>query len=336
MATHEVERIEDTAVWDAFVRTASGGTVFSTSTWLKCAGEVFGGEAVLYGCYKKGNLVAGCSALGLRTAGLSKATTPPLTPYGGIVYARIEAKRPAKIEAERSGATCALMDRLTSDFHYVQLSHSPALTDAREFLWREWDVAIRYTYLHDLSDLDRLWDRFENRTNTVVRKADRTGCAVRPCEDLDLFVRQYERIYHAQHTVPLISGARAAAFCRAVGDAGLSRMYVAESPEGEPASVVVFVLGFDTLYAWVSGAEPRLNATGATSLLYWRVFQEMAGQYHRFDFVGANFPPIAKFKRGFGGDLAPYFITERYSSSLSRSAFLLGQRARGIVRSLRR
>jgi len=332
---YEVERIEDPEVWDVFVRGAIGATVFSTSSWLRCARDAFGGEEVFYGCYKKGNLVAGCSGLALRKTGLSKLTTPPLTPYGGMIHARIAAKRPAKIEAEQSGAVCALMDRVISDFHYVQLSHAPALTDVRDFLWRDWRVSIRYSYRMDLTDLDRLWDRFENRTNTVVRKAERAGCSVRPSEDLDLFVRQYDRIYQGQYAVPLVSGARTAAFCRIVQDAGLSRMYVAESPEGEPACVVVFVLGFDTVYAWVSGAEPRLNATGATSLLYWRVLQEMAEQYCRFDFVGANLPSIAKFKRGFGGDLVPYFATERYSSSFARSAFLLGQRIRGAVRSLR-
>ena len=336
VAVYEVERIEDPEVWDGLVRAAPGATVFSTSSWLRCARDVFGGEGVFYGCYRKGNLVAGCSGLALRRAGLAKLTTPPLTPYGGVVHAPIAAKRPAKIEAEQSGATCALMDRLTSDFHYVQLSHAPILRDVREFLWRDWRVSIRYSYRMDLTDLDRLWDRFENRTNTVIRKAERSGCAVRLCEDLDLFALQYDRIYREQGTVSLVSGLQVAAFCRAVRDVGLSRMYVAESPAGEPACLVVFVLGFDTVYAWVSGAEPRLNATGATSLLYWRVLQEMAEQYCRFDFVGANLPPVAKFKRGFGGDLIPYFTTERYSSSFARGAFLLGQRARGAARSLRR
>ena len=40
-------------------------------------------------------------------------------------------------------------------------------------------------------------------------------------------------------------------------------------------------------------------------------------------FVGANLASIAFFKRGFGGELLPYFATEGFGSSLLRTAVRL-------------
>ena len=80
----------------------------------------------------------------------------------------------------------------------------------------------------------------------------------------------------------------------------------------------VFVNGFATAYAWAAGADPTLNNTGATSLLYWQYLCKIEHKY--FDFVGANIPAVAFFKRGFGGDLTPYYVSEGYKSKWIKHA----------------
>lgn len=311
---YEVRRIDDTEEWDAFVRGAVHSTVFSTSAWLRAAQQAMGGEVLLYGCYKNHNLIGGCSGLSVRRGILSKVTTPLITPHGGMLYAPIPAKRRAKLEAEYAEATARMADRLASEFSYIQLSHAPTLMDIRTFIWRDWAVRTRYTYVMELTDLARLWDQFETRTWTVIRKAERAGFRVRREEDLDLFKTQYRMMVQARGITSALSLEATTAFYKAVQDAGLSETFLAESAEGIPACMVVFVRGFDTLYAWISGADPQFDQSGALSLLYWRVFQEMASEFPRFDFVGANLPSIAKFKRGFGGELVGYFVTEKYAS----------------------
>ena len=79
------------------------------------------------------------------------------------------------------------------------------------------------------------------------------------------------------------------------------------------ASIVAFVEGRDTSYAWVAGADSTHNNTGATSLLYWKYFS-LCKRAH-FDFVGANLPAVSFFKRGLGGDLVPYYTTEGFGNT---------------------
>ncbi len=316
----EVRRVEDMDLWDRLVRGARGGTIFSGSAWLRCASEAVGGSPLMLGCYRNGRLVGGCGLLEMRRYGISKAATPPLTPYGGFVYLTGETLKGVREEAERERVFTVLMDKLESDYSYVQISHAPGIVDVRHFGWRGWSTSVRYTYLVDMSGPEALWRSFEGRTRNAINKADRRGFRVREMDNVELFLRLYRMVYAKQGMAMPLGADAVGRLYSSVRRRGLCRMYLAESPAGDPASAVVFVLGFDTLYAWIGGADPAFNASGANSLLYWEVLKAMSGEFPLFDFVGANIPSIAKFKRGFGGRLVPYYSNERFASGLVRLA----------------
>ena len=322
--TYEILEVEDAQTWDAFVRQAIGRSVFSTRTWLDCAREATGGQVHCCGCYKNGRLVAGVSGLAQRRLGQKRLRTPVLTPHGGLLCAPIPSKGPAKLEAERNRAAELLTEHLTRAYDYVQLIHTPAIQDMRPFIWAGWEARVRYTYQMALRDLDGLWERVERRTRTVIRKAEKGGFQVRSTDDLELFRHQYEMIYTRPDNRMPVDAALVQRFVARASEAGLAHTMLVESPAGAVAAMVVFVDGFDTVYAWQAGADPAFNNTGALSLLYWKFFAQTA--FDKFDFVGANIPAIALFKRGFGGDLVPYFAVEGYRSTLVKAA-IAGRRA---------
>ncbi len=318
---YEIRAVKDRAPWDAFVHTAIGGTVFSTCTWLDCATQALSGEALRIGVYKKDKLVAGLAALVEKRGLFTHLETPALTPHTGLLFAPLASKGHAKIEAERQRACELLIEHLQKNYDHLHLTHTPAFGDMRPFSWANWQVSVRYTYRMDLSDLDALWQRVERRTRTVIRKAEKLGFRLLPTNDLDLFAHLYDKIYAHQQKAPPIATAITQRFVAAVLEAGLGRAFTATSPEGDTAALVVFVEDGDTAYAWVAGADPALNNTGATSLLYWKYFEQ--SQQSRFDFVGANIPSIAFFKRGLGGDLVPYYATEGFGNAWLRRAMHL-------------
>ena len=318
---YDIAEISDASQWDEFVRQAAGGSIFSTSTWLRCAQRAIGAPFRCFGCLKNGQLVAGAAGLEQRRRFFTRFTTPELTPHGGLLCAPVPSKGPAKIEAEWNRAATLLIDHLARQYHHIQLFHTPSITDVREFLWAGWTARIRYTYQMDLTDLDALWERVERRTRTVIRKAEKADFQLTSTDDLDLFRHQYEQIYTRQDGPPPVDSAVVQRFVREAVDADLAEAWAITSPAGEVASIVVFVRGFHTAYAWVAGADPAFNSTGATSLLYWKFFAQTS--FKKFDFVGANLPPIAKFKRGFGGDLIPYHTVEGFGSSTLKKIFAL-------------
>ncbi len=315
---YEILEVENPDAWDEFVRQAVGGSIFATHTWLDCARHTAGGEVHCYGCYKNGHLLAGVSGLAQNRKGLKQLKTPLLTPHGGLICAPIPSKGPAKLEAEWNRAAGLLVQHLNGLYDHVQLAHTPAIKDVREFIWAGWEERVRYTYQMDLSDLDALWERVERRTRTVIRKAEKSGFRMRPTDDLELFRRQYELIYTRQDNKAPVDSDLVQRFVERTSQAGLAHTFLVESPAGAVASMVVFVHGFNTVYAWLAGADPAFNSSGALSLLYWKFFARTP--LKKFDFVGANIPTVAFFKRGFGGDLVPYFVVEGYKNALVRTA----------------
>jgi hypothetical protein len=316
--TYEVHTIQDARIWDNFVRTAHGGTIFSTYAWLECAAKATDQSFKCYGVYKNGSLLAGVSGMEARYGYLTRLMTPPLTPYGGLLFAPIPAKGPAKLEAEWGHATELIIAHVLTHYNRVQLSLAPSVHDVRKFTWSDWHAQILYTYEIDLTDLSALWERFERRTRTVLRKAENANFVLQPVNDLTVFRRQFELIYAKQGIEPPVDPSLVRSFADHAVAAGLARTVAIVSPEGDIASVVVFVDGFDRLYAWVAGADAKFNQSGATSLLYWQMFQE--SKLKRFDFVGANIPAIAKFKRGFGGDLVPYYVVDGFKNAAVKAA----------------
>ena len=208
--TYEIKLVSDDISWDAFVHQAIGGTIFSTSAWLRCAAEATGGEIHRLGCYRNGNLIAGLSGLARKRSGLNRLETPELTPHTGLLLSPVAAKGPAKAEAEQHRVCELLIDYLEKRYDHVFLVHTPAIADMRPFTWRAWDARLRYTYRIDLGDAESMWDRIERRTRTVIRKAEKLGYALQPTNDVALLRQLYETLYAKQDGGPPVASATAA------------------------------------------------------------------------------------------------------------------------------
>lgn len=312
-------RIEvvDTERWDKFVLNAVGTTPFIQSGWMQLAAEAQAAQCQLLGAFDGEHLVAGCAGVISGGGWRQRFATPALLPHTGFVFRQSTSDRTPHIESERSAATTALLHDLQQRFARVQLTHAPALTDARPFQWAGWQVTPRYTYHLSLSeDRTQVWDGFERRTRTAIRKAEKTGYRVEACTDTDELRRLYGAVYGGEAGAPVPAGIMQNMAAAASAD-GLVEGWRCMSAAGETAAAVFFARDQETLYAWVAGADPAHRDAGATSLLYWHVLQHTTCSH--FDFVGANMPSIAFFKRGFGGDLVPYCATEGFGHPLART-----------------
>ena len=325
--TCEISEVTDLAEWDDFVSTAIGGTIFSTSAWLRCAERACGQRARIYGCYRKGQLVGGVTGVESRRGGVRCLTTPELSPHGGFLLRPVAGANPARRESEQGATSRDLISFLTAEYGDVRLTHAPELADVREFAWAGWETIPRYTYSLAVTTAEKLWERLERRTRAVIRKAE-SSFRFSATEDSLLLRQQYELVYENRHGDPPIKAAVVQSFVEEAARSSLTESYVvADSDTGAPASVVVFVRGFDTIYAWVAGADPAFREAGATPLLYWKLLQQTA--FPRFDFVGANMREIALFKRGFGGELRPYYAVNWCRSPLLKTGRALGRILRG-------
>ncbi|MFH1568320.1 MAG: GNAT family N-acetyltransferase [Gemmatimonadota bacterium] len=318
--SYDIAPIEDDAEWEAFAA-AAGASPFASLAWLRCAQAGTGDPYRLYGCRRHGRLVAAASGLERRAWGARQLVTPPLLPHGGFLMAPPTSERPSLREAECSGAFRALIGFLGAEYGSLHLTMGPEVLDAREFTWAGWEVRPRYTYQLDLLDREAVWEGMERRTRTAIRKAEAAGFEAGPGGDTALLRRLYEQVYARQNEAPPVHPAVVEAFAEAARQAGLTETWVVRAADGEPAAAVVFAGGGPWAFAWVAGADPELRDSGAAALLYWRFLQQTAASH--FDFVGANIPGIALFKRGFGCRLVPYLAVEAHRGRLRRGLVAL-------------
>lgn len=315
---YSIAPITDDKEWDAFASTSIGGTPFNTSKWLKNVEEVSGGQQIRLGLFKNATLRAGLTGIAKRRGPFIQLGTPELSPHTGILLCNTpEGKGPTKREAEWQAACNHFIQYLSNRYDHIRITHTPDLTDLRPFSWAGWDLNLRYTYQLPLENQteSELWERVERRTRTAIRKAEKLGYECQETDDIDLLCDQYEKIYENGPTP--INSDLVRRHLRLAFQAGLTQIFSVKSNSNETAAIVAFVKNENMTYAWVAGADPDHNNSGAASLLYWRYICQCS-QNH-FDFVGANLPSVAFFKRGMGGNLVPYYTTEYFRNEFLRN-----------------
>ncbi len=321
-AKGEVRKIEDPDVWDRFVAESPQGTVFSTLGWMRIAAEAQGGEPVALGVFEGDRLLGGASFLEISKGPFRKATTPSLTPYGGILYRPFHGKRRSDEEGLWHSCAVPLADYLGRRYDFVCLVHPHPVMDARPFSWSGFDSRVRYTYHLDIASPDAVWDNLEHRMKTVIRNAD-GELTVESSPWTAGFAELYEHVYRDRGGEPpvargVVERMAPAAIASCGGD-----LRIVRDADGTALCAGLFVSDVHAVYAWVSGALPSRNSSGAMSCLVWDTVRRYSGKVPVFDMVGANIPGVAFYKRGFGGALVPYYVTERYGSPFARAFFTL-------------
>ena len=314
-----IAEVTDPARWDALIGAAPAGTAFSSWAWLEAAAETFGGRPVRWGALRGEELVACCSYLRRPRVGLAEGLTAPLSPYGGLVFDEVRLRS----VGDRHAAADALLARAEADCAVHRWALPPAVNDARPFAWRGWSVGVRYTRVVPLSSADAVWDGISPAMRRQVRKGERAGYTLAQSDTVAIAVAHYQATFAAQGIVPRVPVERMARLLQVALERGLAELWVLLAPDGAPVASCALVRDADAHrgYYWLAGADPAHRQEGAMPTLIWLLFQRLCGALAAFDFVGANLPSVARFKRGFGGELAVYCAVEYWRRAALRTAW---------------
>lgn len=315
-----IQTVDDDALWDVFNAESPQGSVFTSAEWIRAACKAQGAAPRFLGVFDHERLSAALSFAEIVRGPFRKASTPVLTPYGGLLYRPVPGKRLS--EADSFNLSCAesLVSHLSGQYGFTMLVHHPAMSDIRAFNWSGWNGSVRYTYRIDLTDADQVWDLMERRVRTVIRRAEESLELGGPV-DVDQFVDLYSRIYSDRGGSPPVATAIVRSlFERVMVMEGTDMRSVRDS-DGKVVSTMILLHDSRAVHSWLSGSLPGENGSGAFSLLFWDAVKRYSGRCSQLDMIGANLESIAFFKKGFGGLLTPYYVTERYSSPLTRMMF---------------
>jgi Acetyltransferase (GNAT) domain len=305
----------DFRVLDAFL---SEAPIFLQPWWLEASCPGSWGYAIA----RRGETVAAVLPYVLRKDALGGTVLgmASLTQVLGPWLRKSEAKYANQL-AEQKDLMTELIDGLPpyilfrQNFHYTISNWLP-------FYWRGFKQTTRYTYvLEDLTNLDAVWKNMNSNVRSDIRKAQKQ---VRVVDNLglDCFLRVNELTFQRQGMGLPYSGEYVARLDAACAAHGARKLFFAVDAQGRVHAAAYIVWTKRYAYYLMSGGDPALRNSGATSLLVWEAIRFAATVSQAFDFEGSMVEPVERFNRAFCASQKPYFTITHDRRGAIRLGFL--------------
>ncbi|MDS0258508.1 GNAT family N-acetyltransferase [Haloarcula sp. S1CR25-12] len=311
----------------------TGYEVFHTPAALSAIEAHTDGELRLFGGFK------GEQPVGLlpvveqsRAVGRTVMSPPPAmnVPRLGPIVMPTSPKQRKRERVNRKFVEAVLAELNTDGpMSLVRLLTMCGYTDPRPFLWADFDLKTKYTYLVDLADTDpdsvlASFSKSLRRDVRNARESDVTVDAEGMAATRTVFERTRDRYAEQDRGFPL-SWEYVSDLVAGLDDR--ARTYVARGPDGEFLSGVTALFGPDMAYFWQGGTRAE-HDVAVNSLLHWRIIEDVLTDptFERvgaYDLMGANTERLCDYKGKFAGELVPYYAVETDSPAmnLAKSAF---------------
>jgi Acetyltransferase (GNAT) domain len=310
---------EERQLWDELVEASPQGSLFCRSWWLKVTGP---GTHIL-GYFDRGRLIAGIPLFFKRRFGVQLCTMPKLTQTWGVVVEPVEGKRVHQISRQMEILTI-FARHLAAQPVFLQRFH-PEVFNFLPFQWQGFQQISRVTYvIEHLCDLGRVWADMRENQRREIRKAEKRGIIVEPCDPqvvADNVAKTYGRQGLACPTeTHLLRRIHYAARQNGAGDC-----FAARDVDGRVHAAAMLVWDRKRAYYLTGGGDPALRTSGAASLLLWKMMQFASARSAVFDFEGSQIPAVERFFRAFGASQVWYHEISKMPRWLRAGLVLAGK-----------
>ncbi len=286
---------EGRARWSILSSTSPQSSPFSKLAYAEAIVSHFGLRCEIWMVSDEGNDHAGALVFYKKQGPFKRIVVPAFTQYASLLLAQ---------DTRSSAPVILLLKSLAISFDDLRFHCHPALDDTACFEQANWQTTGYNTYQIDLDTYDSAqsgWSKSARRnynTNqqnyTFTQNAGAFGQCIRLC------AAGYSRSNRAfpANTEALLD------LAADLENHQMVRAYTVSLQDSEKAEAGVIILhDMHSAYYWIAGSKPG----PAMTVLIGKVLNELKNaKFKTFDFVGANTPSIAEFKRRFGPTLTPY------------------------------
>ena len=209
----------------------------------------------------------------------------PLTPFQGVLVAPYNGKY-VGLMSQHNEVSEALIDVLPKEFynHYTY-------PDIRPFLWKGYQVNIKYTYVVDMKIKEEMWNNLEKDTRNLIRQHE--GIKITTDNRLE-FAKMYTLTFLRQSIdIPVKIEA-------------LWLLFESMQPDiytSEDAGVAIIKDSKRAYYLLGASIQPNQSAY----VLWHALCDQYLKGVKEMDLVGCNSRERGAFKKQFGGRLMPYY-----------------------------
>jgi hypothetical protein len=276
--------------------------VFAHPHVVMAIGDAFGLSPTILAVPDGDGLAAALPVFEKRRGPFKVAALPPLVPVASPLLA--EPLRENEIHARRSPLD-AILTPLATRYAQTSLLLHPTLTDARPLLWGGWSVTPRATYVLDLMESEEVLGCWSDGPRRTARQHADAYTIVEDRAHTETAITLMEASYQRHGEDLGLNGEAVRRLAWALANSGHARVFAAISHETDVhEAALVVALDHRTAYYWIAGSQPGPAMTVLLAHVLPRLREDGLGL---FDFMGANVPSIAEFKRRFGARLTSYY-----------------------------
>ena len=246
--------------------------------------------------------------------GLTQISSPPLTQTLGPALALKSTKISKKLSYEKKLYKKLL--ELLPDFDEFNQSFHYSISNWMPFYWANFTQTTKYTYVLDTIKCERtLWDNFDPRLRTAIRKAEKELTLSEDFSVKDLYELVCKTYENKSLTFPIDK-----TIIKNVFDASISResgkCFFAIDKKGLLRGAVFIVWDNRSAYYLLGAKDLTFKGNEATSFLLWEAIKFLKDKTEKFDFEGSMNQGIENFFRSFGATPKPYFSISYKSSRI--------------------
>ncbi len=282
------------------------GPIFVQPWWL----DVVAGEGNWGECRVEdgGKLLARMPWVKKSRFGLTLLTHPMLTQTLGPWFSKPPPGSKYSLQLARQKDLTELLIQQLPRHNYFAQNFSPDITNWLPWYWRGYEETTNYTYrLYDIGDHKKLFHGFQTNIRGDIRKAEGKGIVVTNENTIDDFLPLAFAVFARQD----IKAPYDEDFLRRLDSAcqkhDARKIFIARDIDGVPHAGVYLVYNNYCAYNLMTGGDPNLRSSGATSLAMWEAIKFASTMTNTFDFEGSMIESIERFFRGFGAVQTPYF-----------------------------
>jgi hypothetical protein len=291
--------------WQALWANSPQRSPFSSLAYARAIAAATGLTGTAFLTARSGQDEAGVLVFGRRRGPYREATVPFYTPFTPLVLRTLPDEASLHV---RTSAFDALLPALEARYDVLRLHLDPSMTDVRALQWRGWKASPLYTYCTPLTDEATLLAGWSSGTRRTFRTARTDYHVAEAPEAVPAIVALCAESYARQQRELPLGAARLTPLVERLGAHGLVRCFTATpTTGGVPEAGIAVLHDGQTACYWIAGSQPGAAMTVLLGTLLPQLHTEGLA---RFDFIGANTPSIAEFKRRFSPRLTPYYRVE--------------------------
>lgn len=293
--------------WDDFLDRSQHGTIFHKSYWLKACQDEFKNPFKIYGCFKNNILCGGCSYYEKQELFKIAYSLCTMTPYGGFVLENLDPNKVREGESTQNKIINSLITQINfNKYDYICMINSPEFIDVRPFIFKDWEVDVKYTYYLNLKDdIDKTISKNALKN---VKRALKNNIVIEKYNSSDTFYNLYVKTFQRQNLEPYASKTFFKNILDLLQTYGDGEMWVAKTENAEIIAADIIIWDKNRAYRWAAASDPEFKNTACTSLLLYTLFKEFKKRgFDSINLMTANTPHLSKFTSGFNPQLIPYY-----------------------------